>query len=79
MKFIEFGIGNTWLIRTETELEDGSEYEEKGIKGPIHLQSIYIRIWIKKNVLIVDLKEGIKLKKKDRNKFKFIFGITSST
>ncbi|MER2156206.1 MAG: DUF3977 family protein, partial [Solibacillus sp.] len=25
MKFIEFGIGNTWLIRTETELEDGSE------------------------------------------------------
>lgn len=78
MKFIEFGIGNTWLIRTETELEDGSEYEEKGIKGPIHFHSIYIRIWIKKNVLIVDLKEGIKLKKKGRNEFKFIFGITST-
>ena len=31
MKFIEFGIGNTWLVRTETELEDGTEYEEKGI------------------------------------------------
>ncbi|MEK4080489.1 DUF3977 family protein [Solibacillus sp. FSL K6-1126] len=40
---------------------------------------MYIRIWIKQNVLIVDLKEGIKLKKKDRNEFKFIFGITSST
>ncbi|MFY0743003.1 DUF3977 family protein [Solibacillus silvestris] len=39
----------------------------------------FIIIWIKKNVLIVDLKEGIKLKKKDRNEFKFIFGIISST
>ncbi|MEK3747390.1 DUF3977 family protein [Paenibacillus sp. FSL E2-8871] len=25
MKYIEFGLGNTWFIRTETELEDGSE------------------------------------------------------
>ena len=33
MKFIEIGIGNTWLVRTETELEDGTEYEEKGIIG----------------------------------------------
>lgn len=29
MKYIEFGLGNTWFIRTETELEDGSEFEEK--------------------------------------------------
>lgn len=41
LKFIEFGIGNTWIIRTETELEDGTEYEEKGIKGPIKLFFIY--------------------------------------
>jgi hypothetical protein len=48
LKFIEFGIGNNWLIRTETELEDGSEFEEKGIIGPIRLHSTYLRIWIKK-------------------------------
>ncbi|HWI47942.1 MAG TPA: DUF3977 family protein [Rummeliibacillus sp.] len=27
MKFIEFGIGNTWLIRTATEYGDGTENE----------------------------------------------------
>ena len=78
MKFIEFGIGNTWLIRTETELEDGAEYEEKGIKGQINFYSLYLRIWIGKTVVIVDLKEGFKRQKKNRRKFKVIFGIVSS-
>ncbi|WP_078395716.1 DUF3977 family protein [Shouchella patagoniensis] len=77
MKFIEFGIGNTWIIRTETELEDGTEYEEKGIKGPIKFHSLYLRIWIGKTVLIADLKEGFKRQKKNRNQFKVIFGIVS--
>ena len=78
MKFIEFGIGNTWLIRTETELEDGSEYEERGIKGPIKFQSLYIRIWLGKTVFIADSKQGVKLKKKSRNEVKFIVGIMSN-
>ncbi len=77
LKFIEFGIGNTWIIRTETELEDGTEYEEKGIKGPIKFHSLYLRIWIGKTVLIADLKEGFKRQKKNRNQFKVIFGIVS--
>lgn len=77
MKFIEFGIGNTWHVRTETELTDGTENEEKGIVGPIQFQSAYIRVWIWKTVLILDLKEGVKLKKKNRNEFKVIFGIVS--
>ncbi|WP_391201685.1 DUF3977 family protein [Psychrobacillus sp. L4] len=77
MKFIEFGIGNTWIIRTETELEDGTEYEEKGIKGPIKFYSLYLRIWIGKTVVIADLKECIKRKKKNRNEFKVIIGIVS--
>ncbi|MEK4699293.1 DUF3977 family protein [Solibacillus sp. FSL R7-0668] len=77
MKFIEFGIGNRWLVRTETELTDGTEYEEKGIIGPIQFRSAYIRVWIWKTVLILDLKEGIKLKRKNRNMFKVIFGVGS--
>lgn len=77
MKFIEFGIGNTWIIRTETELEDGTEYEEKGIKGPIKFYSLYLRIWIGQTVLIADLKEGFKRQKRNRNEFKVIFGIVS--
>ncbi len=64
MKFIEIGIGNKWFLRTETELSDGSEFEEKGISYPIKFQSVYIRIWIRKTVLIIDSKEGIKKTKK---------------
>ncbi|SOC43800.1 DUF3977 family protein [Ureibacillus acetophenoni] len=77
MKFIEFGIGNTWLIRTEVELKDGTEYEVKGIKGPIEFQSLYLRIWIGKTVFIFDLKDGFKKVKKNRKEYKLIFGIVS--
>lgn len=77
MKFIEIGLGNNWLIRTETELEDGTEYEEKGIIGPIKFHSFYIRIWFGKTVLIADCKEGFKTQKKNRKKFKIILGIAS--
>lgn len=77
MKYIEFGIGNRWLLRTETELADGSEFEGKGIIGPIHFQSCYIRIWIKKTVYILDLKQGFKKVKKNRKEFKVIVGIVS--
>ena len=68
LKFIEFGIGNTWIIRTETELDDGTEYEEKGIKSPIKFYSLYFRIWICKTVVIAGLKEGFKRQKKNRSK-----------
>lgn len=60
MKYIEFGLGNTWFIRTETELEDGTEFEEKGIVKPVRFRSLYVRIWIGKTVVIIDLKEGFK-------------------
>lgn len=77
MKFIEFGIGNTWLIRTETESENGAEHEERGIVGPIRFQSFYIRIWVGKTVFIFDTKQGAKKAKKERNAFKIILGIMS--
>lgn len=77
MKYIEFGIGNKWLIRTETELEDGREFEEKGVTGPIAWESIYIRIWVGKKVLVLDSKEGMKQIKKNRKAYKFVFGIVS--
>ncbi|KMJ59845.1 hypothetical protein AB685_03010 [Bacillus sp. LL01] len=78
MKYIEFGIGNTWLVRTETDFENGTEYEEKGIIGPVSFHSFYIRIWIGKTVLILDLKEGFKRIKKSRKEFKFILGLVSN-
>ena len=77
MKFVELGFGNTWLLRTETELEEGTEFEEKGISGPLKIHSLYIWVWICKTVFILDVKEGFKRMKKDRNKFKFTFGLVS--
>jgi hypothetical protein len=77
LKFIEFGIGNKWLIRTETEIDDGTEYEVKGIVHPITIHSFYIRVWIGKAVLILDSKEGIKKKKKNSRAVKILFGIKS--
>ncbi|MBT2636894.1 DUF3977 family protein [Bacillus sp. ISL-39] len=76
-KYIEIGIGNTWLVRTEFEMENGDEYQEKGIKGPVYFHSAYIRIWFRKSVIILDSKEGIKTMMKNDKKIKFIFGIVS--
>ncbi|MGD6831342.1 DUF3977 family protein [Sutcliffiella halmapala] len=77
MKYFEFGIGNKWLVRTETELEDGSEYEEKGIKGPINIRSVYLRVWIGKRVFVLDSSDGLKLARKNRNAVKVIIGMVS--
>jgi len=60
MKFIEICFGNTWLLRTETEDEDGIESEEKGIIWPLKIHSLYMRVWICKTVFILDVRQGLK-------------------
>jgi hypothetical protein len=78
MKYFEIGIGNTWLVRTEIELTDDYEFEVKGLVGGLYYESFYIRLWLGgKRVFIFDTKEGFKIKKKDKRKFKIIFGIQS--
>ncbi|MFE1245338.1 DUF3977 family protein [Fictibacillus sp. NPDC058756] len=65
------------MVRTETELNNGTEFEEKGIVLPIKLQSLYLRIWIGKTVVIFDSKEGYKRSIKNRSDFKLLVGIRS--
>ncbi|RZT23840.1 DUF3977 family protein [Fictibacillus sp. BK138] len=77
MKFIEFGFGNRWFVRMETELNNGTEFEEKGIVLPIRLHSLYLRIWIWKTVVILDSKEGYKRTNKNRSDFKLLIGMRS--
>ena len=77
MKYIEFGVGNRWLIRTEYENVDGTEHEKKGIDFPIYFYSLYFRIWVNRSVFILDTKDGWKYQKKTRKSFKFIIGIVS--
>ncbi|MNW59676.1 hypothetical protein D3C74_376060 [compost metagenome] len=73
-KYIEIGIGNTWFIRTEMEQEDGTETEIKGIVRPFKLKSVYLRLWIRRIVLILDLREGVKVQTKSKNNFKIVLG-----
>ncbi|MGW6191914.1 DUF3977 family protein [Bacillus cereus] len=77
MKYIEFGIGNRWFVRTETENKDGTEFEERGIIKPIYLESLYVRIWLRKTCFILDTKEGFKKIRKSRAEYKFIVGMVS--
>lgn len=76
-KYIEFGFGNRWLVRTEFEKDDGSEWEVKGISDPIKLKSVYLRVWLSRNVYIWDWQQGFKKQKKHRQAVQFMVGITS--
>ncbi|MBP1041875.1 DUF3977 family protein [Vagococcus sp. BWB3-3] len=78
MKYIEFGIGNTWLVRTEFEDDEGNEYEVPGISGSVYPVGYYFRIWIGKRVLILSTNNGVKLTKKNRRTIKLLFGIQST-
>lgn len=51
-KFIEIGLGNRWLVRTEFEQSDGTEWEVRGISGKIKAESYYLRLWLAKTVFI---------------------------
>ena len=75
-KYIEIGIGNRWLVRTEIEHEDGTETEVRGIARPFTCKTLYVRIWLGKKVLVIDSREGFKITTKNRNKFKLIVGLS---
>lgn len=77
LKYMECGIGNRWLLRTETEWPDGTETEQKGLAGPVKYHSCYIRVWMGRRVWILDSKEGCKRQRKQRKAFKIIVGIAS--
>lgn len=74
-QFVEFGIGNRWLVRTEFEQEDGTEYERRGIHWPRRVISLYVRIWVGKCVFILDTSEGVRFYRKPRKTFKLVIGI----
>lgn len=73
--FFECGFGNRWFLRTEVEREDGTEYELKGWVGPMTFQSVYLRVWLGKQVWILDSLDGLKHQSKSRTAIKVIFGI----
>ena len=75
MLYAECGMGNAHFLSTEVE-QDGPEFRVKGwfVEKPI---SIYIRVWVKKVVVIVDSREGIKITRKSKNHLKLLVGVKS--
>ncbi len=73
-KYVEIGLGNRWLVRTETEYPDGTEEECRGFAQPFTMESFYVRIWIGRRVLIWDSKEGMKRAAKATRRFKCVIG-----
>lgn len=73
--YAEFGIGNAQIASTEVESEKG-EVRLNGwhVATPI---SVYIRIWVGHLVVILDSREGLKVKSKKHSSFKLLLGVVS--
>ncbi len=72
--FAEIGLGNETFLSTEVE-EGTSEYRTPGFHLPNKITEVYFRFWIFKKVFIISTNSGFKIKNKDRNKLKIIFGV----
>ena len=74
--YAEAGIGNKTFLSTEYESESDDEYRRSEFRFA-QVRSIYLRIWVEKQVFILDSKEGFKIKRKNQKAFKLLFGIAS--
>ncbi|MEK7634692.1 MAG: DUF3977 family protein [Patescibacteria group bacterium] len=76
--FTEIGFGNDTFF--STEIEDGnSEYRIPKFIKPQKISGYYFRFWIFKKVFIFSSDNGFRIAKKDKNKFKILFGINGET
>jgi len=72
--FAEVGFGNETFLSTEVEQGD-DEYRIKGFILPEKIKGIYLRFYIGRRNIILSLRNGLVIKKKDKSKFKILFGV----
>jgi len=77
--YTEIGFGNPSFLSTEIEWPDGHEKRIAGRISGWRVQSAYIRVWVGKIMLVLDIPKGIRLKQKNRNKFKFLLGLSGTS
>ncbi|MDP1719058.1 MAG: DUF3977 family protein [bacterium] len=80
--FAEMGLGNETFFSTEIEEGEGDtkrEYRIPKFIRPEKIDDHYLRLWIFKRVFIFSTKDGFITTKKDRSKFKILFGIGGET
>ncbi|MBP9759959.1 MAG: DUF3977 family protein [Candidatus Pacebacteria bacterium] len=73
--YAECGIGNDTFLSTEVE-EGEREYRVSRFVLPVNISGLYMRVWIGKKVYILSTNKGFDTKKKERNTFKLIFGVS---
>lgn len=76
--YAEIGFGNGTFLSTEYE-EGENEYRVPKFILPGKILECYVRYWVGKNVYIFSTKQSFKVIKKDRKKFKILFGIGGET
>jgi len=72
--FAEFGIGNATFLSTEVEQGEKEKRVAKFILPP-KIKGFYIRIWLFKVVVAFSTNRLINWQRKDKVKFKLIFGV----
>ena len=74
MRFAEIGVGNPTLISTEVESGDAEYRIPRWEVG--EFVSVYVRVVLFGVALIVDSREGVKMKG-NRHAFKLLVGVVS--
>ena len=75
-QYVEFGVGNTWWVRTELEEADGTERELKGVRPFSRVDGLSLRLWIGRTVWIFSSNGGFQKTRKNLPAFKVLFGIS---
>lgn len=75
--FAEIGFGNDTFLSTEIE-NANNEYRISKFIMPKIIEGYYLRFWIFKTVVVISTDSGLKIKKKNRNKLKILFGISGN-
>ena len=73
--YMEIGFGNDTFVSTEIE-EGDKEYRISRFIKLKKRTGFYLRFWVFKTVFILSTNNGLRIMKKDRNKFKTLFGIS---
>jgi hypothetical protein len=73
--FAEIGFGNDTLLSTEIESGD-TEYRIPKFIKPKSISGYYVRVWILKTMLVLSTDGGFRMRQRNRNKLKILFGIS---
>jgi len=76
MIYTEIGFGNSSFVSTEIETNNNEYRIDRSYIGSKFI-SLYVRIWIKSLVVIIDTRDGIKIKHKPTKNFKILCGLVS--